>query len=78
MAPKYVGTAFGFSNTLTSTESVSKWNLVFHVVAGLQVVGILIFITFATSEPQAWATIDEDNDEEEENDRKDVPHQLRA
>ncbi|XP_015783959.1 sialin-like [Tetranychus urticae] len=95
MAPKYVGTAFGFSNTLISasgfiapaligyilgddTESVSKWNLVFHVVAGLQVVGILIFITFATSEPQAWAAIDDNNDEEDENDRKDVPNQLRA
>ncbi|XP_015783026.1 sialin-like [Tetranychus urticae] len=76
IAPAFVGTVFGFSNTLSCAAgfispmtigyiledqvfSVDRWNMVFFLFGGLQIIGAAQFILFASSNPQPWGVIEE-------------------
>lgn len=46
-------------------KSESKWFLTFHIISGLQIIALIIFLVFATAEPLPWATINSDTEDEE-------------
>jgi len=83
IAPKYAGIIIGISNciatspgfigpslvgVITRDEKASQWQLVFLVMGAISVVGIIIFVAFASGEIQPWASYYVDlADEEMEN-----------
>ncbi|GAB0100071.1 hypothetical protein DMENIID0001_160540 [Sergentomyia squamirostris] len=70
LAPNHASVIFGFSNTIGTipgiisplltgyvvvTGSVSEWNIVFYVTAGIYIFGSVIYWFFCRAELQPWA-----------------------
>ncbi|XP_015784631.1 sialin [Tetranychus urticae] len=55
IAPALVGAILG-----DNAGSQSKWILAFQIVAALQLIALLLFGLFATTEPQSWAKFDDE------------------
>ncbi|XP_053204770.1 sialin-like isoform X2 [Panonychus citri] len=60
IAPALIGFIIG-----DDIKSESKWFLTFHIISGLQIIALIIFLVFATAEPLPWATINSDTEDEE-------------
>lgn len=67
LSPKFAGIIFGLTNGLSSIveafsiygtglilDSRHSWPLVFQIVAGVNVLGGIFYICFASSKPQLW------------------------
>lgn len=67
LSAKFAGIIFGLTNGLSSIveafsvygtglilDSKHSWPLVFQIVAGINVLGGLFYICFASSKPQLW------------------------
>lgn len=71
LSPKYAGTMYGITNAasntcgfiapyiigtiITGNETLSQWQIVFVLAAGLSVLGNLFYVAFASAEEQSWS-----------------------
>ncbi|CAG2114228.1 unnamed protein product [Medioppia subpectinata] len=44
-----------------SPNDISRWNVVFYITIGVYILGTVVFLVFASAEPQPWGLIDKVN-----------------
>ncbi|XP_018323810.1 vesicular glutamate transporter 3-like [Agrilus planipennis] len=83
LSPVYAGTIMGITNTISNALSIfspllvgvfvkdktnsSQWSNVFYLTAGINFLGGLFYVVFATGERQEWNYYDKQQKKDEEN-----------
>ncbi|XP_064480100.1 sialin-like [Ornithodoros turicata] len=80
LAPEFAGNVMGLANMICNisgiftpmvvgyltekNQTVDRWNMVFYIASGINIIGSLIFVLFGSAEVQPWAVLEPPEDTE--------------